>query len=205
MIDLRARWDASWAALGLAAPTALLDTLLARYAEPHRRYHTLQHLDECLSHLPGFAPFAAHPGEVELALWFHDAIYDTQRHDNEAESAAWARSVLLGAGGDPASAERVHSLVMVTAHHGVPASTDASIVVDVDLAILGADAARFDEYEQQVREEYGWVPAPVFQQKRREVLAGFLGRARLYGTDRGHALFEAKARANLARSIAQLG
>jgi predicted metal-dependent HD superfamily phosphohydrolase len=98
------------------ADAALLQRLLAAWREPQRRYHTLQHLAECVA---AFAPPAVSrsaPGEVELALWFHDAIYDVHRHDNEARAPPGpaTRSTASGAGADAAT--RVHDLVLATRH-----------------------------------------------------------------------------------------
>jgi predicted metal-dependent HD superfamily phosphohydrolase len=161
-------------------------------------------VDECIALLAPALDLAEHPGEVELALWFHDAVYDVTRGDNEQRSADWARQAALAGGVSTEAAQRLHALVMATRHDALPSTRDAQLLVDVDLAILGAPRARFDDYERQVRAEYAWVPEPVFRQKRREVLAGMLARPQLYATQRFHAALEASARANLARSIAQL-
>jgi predicted metal-dependent HD superfamily phosphohydrolase len=101
--------------------------------------------------------------------------------------------------------ERVRQLVLATKHDARPASADAALLVDVDLAILGAVPERFDEYERQIREEYAWVPGPLFRRKRREILEGFLVRPHVYNTSHFRDRYEAAARANLSRSIAQLG
>ena len=88
------RWQTVWRELGAAKVDELLfHQLVACYSEPHRKYHTTRHLEECLSHLDRVRSEAERPGEVELALWFHDAIYDTLRKDNETRSAEWARGV----------------------------------------------------------------------------------------------------------------
>jgi predicted metal-dependent HD superfamily phosphohydrolase len=196
-------WRAAWRDLALADPgRALFEALCARYAEPHRRYHTLQHLAECLAHFERERALARHPGEVAIALWFHDAIYDTQRHDNEAASAAWARRALCEAGARDEVADRVHALVMATRHSETPATADERLLVDIDLAILGADAARFAEYERQIRDEYAFVPEPVFRAKRREVLRGFDARRPIYATPALRERLEAAAHANLGRSLA---
>ena len=202
-----ADWTRAWQDLQRPAPApapAVLDALLARWAEPHRKYHTLQHLRECLDLFSRHRALAGRPGEVGLALWFHDAVYDTTRHDNEAESAAWARRVLVEAGADVACAERVHALVMATRHSELPSTPDARLLVDIDLAILGAAPARFAEYERQIRDEYGFVPEPLFREKRAEILRGFLARPALFSTPALVDRFEASARANLARAIAGL-
>ena len=199
--DLAAPWDALWAAWGLIPPDGLLTSLLARYAEPHRHYHATQHLAECLGHTGRIQAVAERPTEVLVALWFHDAIYDTQRQDNEALSANWARQALLDAGAEAALADRVHRLVMATQHRAEPVSLDEQVLVDVDLSILGATPERFAQYETQIKAEYAWVPEAIFSEKRCEVLASFLARPRLYATDTFRDLYEARARENLQQAL----
>jgi len=199
---LHTNWADAWHALGVGSPgEALCTELQRRYAEPQRRYHTMQHLGECLAWFEREKALAERPGEVALALWFHDAIYDVHAHDNEARSADWAREALIEAGVDAAAAERVHALVMATRHDAVPEGRDAELLIDIDLSILGADRARFDEYERQVQAEYVFVPDEVRLPRRRAILQRFLDREAIYATPRMHAQLEARARANLRRSI----
>ena len=199
---LLANWNAAWRALGLAsADEALCTELQRRYGEPQRHYHTLQHLGECLAWFEREQALAERPGEVAIALWFHDAVYDVHAHDNEARSAEWARSAMLAAGAQPEAAERVHALVMATRHQAQPEEADAQLLVDIDLSILGAPAPRFAEYEQQIRIEYAHVPPEVFEPRRRQILGGFLARDPLYLTPSIRARLEAQARLNLQRAI----
>jgi predicted metal-dependent HD superfamily phosphohydrolase len=204
---LRANWNEAWQALGVTATNnapndALCAELQRRYGEPQRHYHTMQHLGECLAWFEREKALAERPGEVALALWFHDAVYDVHAHDNEARSADWARQALRAAGAGDAAADRVHALVMATRHDAVPKGRDAELLIDIDLSILGAERARFDEYEQQVGAEYAFVPLEVRLPRRREILQRFLDRPALYATPRMRALLEARARLNLQRSIA---
>ena len=172
---------------------------MQRYAEPHRAYHTLQHLEEC------FALFdetsAAHAGEVLLALWFHDAIYDPKADDNEAASARWGAEVLAAAGAEPEVVERFRGLVLTTRHDAQPSSTDAALLADIDLAILGAAPARFAEYEEQVRREYAHVPGFLFRRERARILQRFLARPAIYSTPYFRQRFETQARANIERTL----
>jgi len=202
-VALRASWSDAWRALGASADDALLAELLARYAEGQRAYHTLQHLGECLVHLARERDGAERPAEVALALWFHDAIYDVHRHDNEARSADWARQAARRAGLAPEVAERLHALVMATRHDAQPVGADARLLVDIDLAILGATPARFAEYERQIRIEYAHVPPAVFEPRRRQILSGFLARDPLYLTAPMRSRLEAAARANLGQAVAR--
>lgn len=197
-------WQTAWSTLGAQPDPALFDRLLAAYAEPHRRYHTLQHLQECLDHLHPALRLAAHPGEVALALWFHDAVYALDRHDNEQQCADWARQAVLAAGVAPAVAGRIHALILATRHAALPATPDEGLLVDIDLAILGAAPGRFDGYERQVREEYAAVPEALFRSRRRAILEGFMRRPTLFNTTFFRERLEAPARANLQRSIARL-
>ena len=200
---LLANWTDAWRALGVAAPdNTLCAELQQRYGEPQRHYHTMQHLGECLAWFEREKVLAERPGEVALALWFHDAIYDVHAHDNEARSAEWAREAMRTVGANEEAAARVHALVMATCHNAVPEGRDAELLIDIDLSILGAEEARFDEYERQVHAEYAFVPDEVRLPRRRAILQRFLDRKAIYATPRMHALLEARARANLQRSIA---
>jgi predicted metal-dependent HD superfamily phosphohydrolase len=205
IFSLHSAWQRALQDLDLPGEHVVLrDRLVAAYAEPHRRYHTLQHLGECLNNFDHAREFAQRPGEVAMALWFHDAVYDLARHDNEAQSADWAVAELKQAGAAGDACARVHALIMATRHSALPRTQDERLLVDIDLSILGAASARFDEYEVQVRHEYASVPEADFQRRRRQILQGFLERPAIFTTPWFHGSLEVQARDNLARSIAAL-
>ena len=200
------RWRLLWAALGTAAvDDGLRQMLIARYGERHRHYHTMQHIEECLTRFDDLRPLTEHPAEVEVAVWFHDAIYAPRRKDNEERSAEWARASLASAGIDDAASRRVVDLILATRHAALPETADTQVLVDIDLSILGADVARFDEYEAQVRKEYRWVPGLLYRRERARVLREFLVRPRIFSTERIFGELERRARENLERSLARLG
>ena len=202
--DLRASWQRMWSGIGAsAAGDSLYEEVVARYSEVHRHYHSLQHLVECICWLEAASALAQRPAEVEVALWFHDAICEPGRHDNEERSALWARTALLRAGVAQDAAERVEHLVLATKHTAAPVSGDAQLLVDIDLAILGAEEPRFAEYEQQIRQEYGSVPQALFRERRLAILRSFLDRPGIYGTAYFHAALEQRARANLGRALGE--
>lgn len=187
--------------LDLQPPSELLDRLTAAYKEPQRHYHSRQHLAECLAHFDRVRDQAMKPGELALALWFHDAIYDVQGKTNEQQSAEWAVNALSAAGAVPASQDRVWQLIMATKHDAEAAEPDQQLLVDIDLAILGAAPERFAEYDRQVRAEYSWVPSPVYTMKRKAVLKSFLDRQHIYSTQHFRERYEAQARSNLAAAV----
>ncbi|MDB4974894.1 MAG: hypothetical protein JWN48_3235 [Myxococcaceae bacterium] len=182
--------------------SSLLDELRARYREPQRHYHTLEHIDELLALLGALKAHAQKPARIECAIWFHDAIYDPTRGDNEARSAELARDSLLSLRVEPADVEAVVAMILATAGHqwrdGEP---DTALFLDLDLSILGAAPARYDAYVEQVRREYAFVPAATFRTERARLLRAWLTRPQLYLTEPGRARFELQARANLTREL----
>ncbi|MGQ0530894.1 MAG: HD domain-containing protein [Panacagrimonas sp.] len=199
-----ARWKQPWTDLGLKARMELHAELRQRYSEPHRAYHTLHHIKECLQLLEIRQTSAVSLSSLEIAIWFHDAIYDPRKTDNEQRSAEWARNELRRAGASIALQDRIVAMIMVTCHEGVPEAEDEKLLSDIDLSILGAGPARFDEYERQVRVEYQHVPTHLFRPGRRKVLQDFLDRPQIYCTDWFRERREAAARANLQRSLTRL-
>ena len=204
-MDHAQSWQQLWRAFGVQqADPKLLAQALARWAEPHRKYHSTEHLNACLQHFDRLQSAAERPHEVLMALWFHDAIYDIGGTDNEQRSADWARTALLAAGVEPAAAQRVFDLIMVTRHDNPPHSRDAEVLLDMDLAILGQPPHVFARYESQIAEEFAAVPITQRRLRRSAILQHFLDRPRIYHTQLFHSLYEAQARANLARSIKAL-
>lgn len=202
--DLLDRWTDVWRALGAsAAGPGEGHALLARWDEPHRRYHARPHLLECLQRLDAVRARAADPAACEIALWYHDAVYDPHRADNEERSADLAEEAMARAGIAAPRRADVRALILATRHAVAPAPGDEALVVDVDLGILAAPIDRFDEYERQVREEYAWVPGILYRRRRREVLNGFLARPRIF-TSGAFDAEEPRARENLTRSVARL-
>jgi predicted metal-dependent HD superfamily phosphohydrolase len=198
------RWAALMERLGIGPNLDTFEKLRAAYTEGHRHYHTAEHINQCLSELDIIRHLAREPDEIELALWFHDAVYLTRRKDNETRSAKWASEFLSADAVDGERVQRVHDLVLATRHDAPTADTDSKLLVDIDLAILGADPATYDRFEENVRKEYWWVPAPLFRGSRATILKSFLDRPAVYATAHFHERFEDAARRNLAAAIAAL-
>ena len=205
MMLLLKSWQRAWSALNACGDGQdHFQQLLESYSEKQRKYHTLQHLSECIRNFEAGRMLAEHPGEIEMALWFHDGIYVLTRRDNEAESAVWAEAVLLDSRVNAVVAGRVRNLVMATCHSALPSTFDEQLLVDIDLAILGASKSRFDEYECRVKKEYAWVPEKLFKSERTMLLNAFLMRPHIFNTEFFRKLYEERARRNLQRSVARL-
>jgi predicted metal-dependent HD superfamily phosphohydrolase len=200
---LRARFGRCVAALGgrAEAADAVADTLLAAWAEPHRRYHDLEHLADCLRELDEAGAPAGRAVLAELALWYHDVVYVPGRGDSEARSAARLEADGSDLGLPDDVTARAAALVRATAHLGAdpeaPLPDDAALVVDVDLAILGQPPERFLRFEHAVREEYAGVPRLLYFARRKAFLRRLLAAGHVYRTEAFRRRYEARARANV--------
>ena len=182
------------------------DALIARYSEPPRRYHAMAHIEDCLTQVRASTDLTADQRDLlETAIWFHDAIYDPTRNDNEAASAALAREHLSADGADPAFIAEVERLILLTAGHSV-SDGDAlgARLVSIDLSILGAEPARYDAYADAIRFEYAHMPEPLYRAGRAAIMSRFLESPTLYADPVWAQRYEAQARANIAREIAVL-
>lgn len=202
-VDLAARWAELTDDAGLPASPDTGRGIVERYAEPHRRYHGVNHLVWVLTALDDLAEGPPAP-ETRLAAWYHDAVYQPTQDDNEAASATLARAELSALGLAEDRVALVEALVLATADHQPHDLPEAALLLDADLSTLGAPADVFDGYSRGVREEYAHVPDELYEIGRPAVLQSFLDRRPIYLTERGRDRFEAQARSNLAREIASL-
>ena len=197
-MELEQRWP-------LPEADAIRDALLAAYGDAARGYHDLRHLTEVLDRLDELASNEERfePLPVQLAAWFHDAVYDG-RPGAEERSASWAREALAGAA-DAATTAEVVRLVLLTADHRAPTRDEnGAALCDADLAILAAPRTRYDVYATDVRSEYAHLTDSEFATGRAAVLRGLVGRRPLFATTYGREHWEPAARANIERELAEL-
>ncbi|WP_455362615.1 HD domain-containing protein [Streptomyces sp. SYSU K21746] len=197
--DLRHRWAA---AVPHADAERYADNLLARWAEPQRKYHTTDHLLAVLDRVDELAPYAADADLVRLAAWFHDAVYRPDRSENEERSAALAERALPELGLDEARTAEVARLVRLTVTHDPqPGDANGEVLCDADLAVLAADPKTYAAYAAAVREEYGFVPDDAFREGRAAVLRQLLELPALFRTPYGQEQWEERARRNLTTEL----
>ncbi|HEY4497078.1 MAG TPA: metal-dependent phosphohydrolase [Candidatus Paceibacterota bacterium] len=208
--ELKKRWNELMKSLGVNdARGEIFNDLVARYSEPHRRYHTLEHIVNMLREFAKVKAHASYPKAVEFAIWFHDAIYDTRREDNEQASAKLAveavkkLGITNGVFGDIFS-PKVYELVLTTEYKRLPGDADEDLLADLDLATLASDPEIFDENMKKIREEYSWLSDEQFKWGRIMFMRNMLSRPRIYSSPRTREKYDARARANLERSIKKL-
>ncbi len=199
--------------MNIIRPLAILESefaeLIAAYRQPQRYYHNLSHITALLAGMEKCRTLLNDAEVVELAIWFHDAIYDPQAIDNEERSASLARNILRERI-IPQRLERVCALILATKKHEIDSVaamsevSDFSYFLDLDLQILGAEPECYNDYEAAVRREYHYLSDSVWRMGRSTVLQCFLARPRLYFSDFFAEKLEIKARKNLAHSLEKL-
>ncbi|NUQ51686.1 MAG: hypothetical protein HUU19_03210 [Phycisphaerales bacterium] len=172
--------------------------LVALYNHPSREYHSLTHIADCLDLFDRVKAEAQSTDRVEIALWLHDCVYNAAANDNEELSADVAMVMLREIGASIECQAAVRNLVLATRHREPPGSLDESIVVDIDLSILGSARERYDAYRSQIRSEYRFVDDERFRAGRSKFLKSMLDRPRVFTTDVIRDRLEAAARANMS-------
>ena len=196
----------AWAELAGDSPISRTEwaALVAAWSEPHRRYHDLSHLAAVLGLLGQLGAGSADPAAVRLAAWYHDAVYDPTRDDNEQVSAQRARAGLRGLVPDE-RIDEVERLVLLTAGHDPEAhDSNGATLCDADLAVLASPPDAYAAYASAVRAEYGHLPDEVFTAGRIAVLEHLRALPELYRLPAVAAEWTPRARANLTAELALL-
>ncbi len=178
--------------------------LLARWSEPHRRYHDVAHLLGVLDAVDDLAGFADDPDAVRLAAWYHDAVY-AGAPDDEENSAVLAEADLSALGLPAELVDEVARLVRLTVEHDPgPSDRNGQVLSDADLAVLALEPAEYRRNSARVRAEYGHVPDADFRAGRARVIAALLAAPSLYRTPDARRLWEDAARRNLTSELRTL-
>jgi len=196
------RWCKACASIGVAPDESDYRRVRRGWRSVGRHYHTLSHLESCLREFDAARELALRPAEIELALWFHDAVYRSWRRDNESQSAALAVRTLHAAAAEVV--ERIRQMILATAHRETGFTGDTALLLDVDLSILGAPPEIYGQFERAVRREYWWVPRARYVAGRGRILSSLLERPAIYQCDRFFERYERQARVNVAAALRQL-
>lgn len=197
----------------LAARPALLQTVFASVLAPmhneaHRTYHNFQHISHLLDLIETHYKAANVDAlTLNLTAWFHDAVYNPKKKNNEEQSAQLAEKWLPQIGVSDAMVKHVAHIIRRTANHTQNDSSDTAetlFFLDADLVILGSSSEHYTKYHQAIRAEYSHVPSLFYKPGRRKVLQAFIDAPFLYRTEPFRSLYEAKARKNLTAEIALL-
>lgn len=216
--NLLPRFTKAWTFFTPAHPLLMPECInvLDAYDDPKRPYHNLVHLNDVLEKLDWARTVLGNDGtldhlpaderermlmRIELALFYHDVIYDAKAKNNEEKSRDLFLEHAVHFGMDSADSTAIARLIDITAKHTQASALDEQILCDCDLAILGAERETFARYDRNIRIEYAHIPADVWDQRRPGVLRHFLEQPRLYKTTAFHARYDATARKNLRDAV----
>ena len=186
------------------ASSAIHQRLVNAYSEPQRHYHNLAHIDHCLSIFDQCKALAANPDALEIAVWFHDVMFEPGKRDNEARSAELYAELSTGVH-DNKFRRLVGRLIMATLHDGSSLDdSDAGYMVDIDLSSFGLPWEEFQRDSQHLRQENAQLSDAEYYRKTREFQVCLLARPRFYVTDFFCQRYEQQARDNLTRYFEQL-
>lgn len=173
------------------------ETIFLNYSDLYRVYHNPKHLVNCFDVLSKFFPNEKLNPAICLALFFHDAVYNTTKTDNEAQSCLLLDKLLPDI--DESIRNDAKSYIMVTSSH-LPFDDKSKIVVDCDLAILGSSPEEYEQYENSIREEYYFVPKDLYISGRAKVMNKFANKEFVFCTEQMRSSqYEINAKINLAR------
>jgi predicted metal-dependent HD superfamily phosphohydrolase len=176
--------------------------LVAAYSADDRYYHTLTHIQQVLNCIESLQSARTNQPAVDLAGWFHDVVYDSQRQDNESCSALYAELMLRSLNVPQDLIAEVQRLILLTQSHQVAEDDDnGRVLLDADLSILGIPPEPYQMYVQQIRQEYAWLSEEAFHTERTQFLKSMLHRHAIYQTLPMQQTAEAQARINLIREF----
>lgn len=179
--------------------------LLDAYGEPWRYYHTLAHIEHCIVWFDACRSRADDPDALELAVWFHDAVYEPDNPDNEAESSKLYLQLSDGVH-RPATRDLVDRLIMATQHLGssLDSNNDARYMVDIDLSSFGLPWEEFLRDSENLRREAAALDDEAYYRKAKNFHDSLLARDRFYYTAFFAERLESRARDNIRRYLARI-
>lgn len=205
--NFKKEWEDLCDKIGIEPDYIMFDELMSRYTESHRYYHNQNHLEAMLLEFENITQIIRNYEAVLLAIWFHDAIYDTHAKDNEERSAKLFSDFALEKNLSHDLSAEVVRLILATKHDKIYTDIDAQILNDIDLSIFGNPRSEFLKYEENIRKEYSWRNDNTYKKERLKVLTFFIGRLdnrRIYQTSHFENKYGEDARKNITQLIGEL-
>lgn len=201
---IKTRWQDLMENFGFNDNKSEFEELTKRYQENHRAYHNLNHVEDCLDQLDNYKDEIDDKAIIELAIWYHDIIYNPYGKNNELKSAEVSSAFLINQGASDDIINKVYDLIISTLHVDKPKNKLEALIMDIDITILGSPEIEYAEYYAKIRKEYKWIPGIIYRKKRKEIMQRFLQRDRLYFTDSFYTKLEERARFNISKEIKSL-
>jgi len=175
-----------------------------KYSSSKRYYHNLNHINELVSLLNIYKSSICDLEIVQLAIFYHDVIYNAIKKDNEFKSAIFCKKHLEKTSLPKEKLEKCYNYILATKNHETNNENDLNYLLDFDLSILSSQDIDYEIYLKQIRKEYSFFPDIIYNAGRKKVLQYFLKQKKIYKTDEFYVKFEKKARENLNNELIKL-
>lgn len=184
----------------------LWNHIQSQYTSEKRHYHSLEHLYYMLTIIAEHENKLQDKEAIILAVWFHDIIYDTNRKDNEEQSAEFAENALRKINTSNEFIKKVTDMILLTKNHSLnfESDFDTKLFLDADLAILGGSRDEYNKYLEGIRKEYRQYPDMLYNGGRKIILEHFLQEEYIYKTEELRNRLEKQARENITFELKQL-
>lgn len=202
---LKPKWNDLGQRLNISNGQESFKDISNNYSKPHRHYHTLTHINNCLQELDVVKPLLDNPKAVELAIWFHDVIYTISQKDNEDKSAEFSKDILQKTGLSSEFITKVSDLILSTKHISPSKDSDTQYLNDIDMAILGQSPDIFDNFDQDIEKEFtAFYSTEIYLNGRIKFFDAMLSRENIFSTDHFKNKYQEQARKNLERKKTEL-
>ncbi|MBN1175839.1 hypothetical protein JXA48_04305 [Candidatus Woesearchaeota archaeon] len=191
----------AWENKGGTNAEKVFDIILEHHQKPHRAYHNITHVSHMLDGLNNSEDIAEDKTAIKIAIWFHDAIYDPTKKDNEEKSAELAYNQCIDNGILEEESQKIKKLILATKHSTTPQTNDEKIIADLDLVVLGLDLKTFKIYSEALRKEYDFVGEVQYWKNRKIVFERFLEQEKLFYTEFFKEKYEKQALKNIEWGI----
>lgn len=198
------RWQTLMQQFNLNVNELTYKSIINKYNENNLAYHNIEHIEYCLNQLDSISIKIESKKEIELAIWFHDIVYNPYGKDNELKSAEMAMEFLVSNNQDDSTVSLVYDLIIATKHSNKAKNPQEQIIMDIDISIFGESSAKYINYSKNIRKEYSLVPLFIYTSKRKEILNSFLSHERLFQSDYFFEKYENNARLNIIEEIKTL-
>lgn len=180
-------------------PLPIFLDLVHRYSEPHRRYHTILHVEDCLfEYLNLVKNDGATDPAIVMAIFWHDVVYNGNPGQDEEASAELLEKTL------PPSAIRYSAASMIRKTATYAAAGSFGVMGDCDLAGLGSTWPSYEDAGKRIRAEYKSVSDHGWAVGRSAFIKRMLELPRIFSTEEFFQSREARARQNMERELNSL-
>ncbi|HPT66084.1 MAG TPA: hypothetical protein PK257_02120 [Candidatus Woesebacteria bacterium] len=201
---LNKHWNDLCQRLNINKDQNSFNEIVKNYSESHRHYHNLKHIDNSLGEFELIKDKLNNPEAVELAIWYHDIVYNLYESDNEEQSAELAKTFCQKNNLSPDFTKQVEDHILFTKHTSLINNSDSQYLADIDMSILGKQPDIFDIYEKQIYKEYSTLYSKADYQKGRTKFFKTILKHPIYTTDFFKNRYEQAARDNIQRTINKL-